>query len=325
MRRMLRGLGAACLALCVSHAAVAAAAETGSDYPSRPIRLIVPYAVGGSTDTVARQYADLLGRALKQTVIVENKPGGSTNIGNKYVADAKPDGYTLLYTTGQLTQTPSFGPFPAIDPTKTLEAVSLILTSPQMLAGNKNLKFSTPEELVAAAKKNPKKITVASAQLQLYVNLLNVRAGIELVSIPYKGGSPAVMDTIAGRTDLVMGQPPVLLPFLRSGKLKPIGLLSKEHSSALPGVKTFAEAGAADMELTTWNGVFAPKGTPASVIDRLSRATKIALADPSLARFASEGLHIQYSTPAQLTERVARTLREWKELAKAYPDLGQAH
>jgi len=322
MRRMLRRIGTACLAFFMGHAALAAAADP--DYPSRPIRLIVPYAVGGSTDTVARQYADLLGRVLKQTVIVENKPGGSTNIGNKYVAEAKPDGYTLLYSTGQMTQTPSFGPFPAIDPTKSLEAISLILTSPQMLAGNKDLKFSSPEGLIAAAKKNPKSITIASAQLQLYVNLLNVRAGIELLSVPYKGGSPAVMDTIAGRTNLVMGQPPVLLPFIHSGALKPIGLLSKEPSDALPGVKTFADAGVSDLELTTWNGVFAPKGTPTVVINRLSHATKVALSDPSLARFASEGLKIQASTPAQLSERVAQNVLAWKKLATAYPDLAQA-
>ncbi|AUL16997.1 tripartite tricarboxylate transporter substrate-binding protein [Bordetella bronchiseptica] len=319
MGKTLRVLGAACLCL-----AAAAAAKTGPDYPSRPIRLIVPYAVGGTTDIVARQYAELLGRELKQTVVVENKPGASTNIGNKLVADADPDGYTLLYGTGQMTQTMTFGPFPAIDPTASLAAVSLVLTSPQMIAGNNDLKFSTPAGLIAAAREQPRHISIASAQLQLYVNLLATQAGIDLLHVPYKGGSPAVTDTIGGRTHLVMGQPPVLLPFIRNGALKPIAMLSKERIDALPDVQTFAEAGVPDLELMTWNGVFAPKGTPAAVIDRLSQATGAALSDPSLARLANDGLMIQASTPAQLTQRVAQDVGAWKQLAQKYPDLAQA-
>jgi tripartite-type tricarboxylate transporter receptor subunit TctC len=315
-------LGAAFLAFCMGYGTIAAAAEAG--YPARPIRLIVPYAAGGSTDLAARQYAELLGRELKQTVVVENKPGASTNLGNRFVSDAEPDGYTLLYGTGQMTLALTFGPFPAIDPTKSLEAVSLILTSPQMLAGNTKLEFSSPEELIAAARKNPKAISVASAQLQMYVNLLNTQANIELLSVPYKGGAPAVTDTIGGRTNLVMAQPPVLLPFIQSGALKPIAMLSKERSKVLPNVKTFAEAGASGMNITSWNGVFAPKGTPAAVIDRLSRASKIALAGPSWASLESQGLEIQWSTPARLTELVAHDVLAWKQLAKTHPEFVQS-
>lgn len=321
MGSMLRRLGTALWACCAGYSALAVGATT--DYPSRPIRLIVPYAVGGTTDLVARQYADLLGRELKQSVVVENKPGASTNIGNKLVADADPDGYTLLYSTGQMTQTITFGPFPAIDPTVSLAPVSLVLTSPQMIAGNNDLKFSSPEGLIEAARARPKGISIASAQLQLYVNLLSTQADIELLHVPYKGGAPAVTDTIGGRTNLVMAQPPVLLPFIRNGALKPIAMLSKERNAALPEVRTLAEAGVADLELITWNGVFAPKGTPTAVIERLAQATKAALSDPSLERLANDGLMIQASTPAQLAERVVRDMQSWKQLAKDHPDLVQ--
>lgn len=323
MESTLRALVAAISLSCAGYSA--AAKSEAAEYPSRPIRMIVPYAVGGTTDLVARQYAELLGRELKQTVVVENKPGASTNIGNRLVADADPDGYTLLYSTGQMTQTMTFGPFPAIDPTVALAPVSLILTSPQMIAGSTSQKFSSPEELIEAAKAKPKGISIASAQLQLYVNVLSSQAGIELLHVPYKGGAPAVTDTIGGRTNLVMGQPPVLLPFIRNGALKPIAVLSKERIAALPGVKTFAEAGVPALDLVTWNGVFAPKGTPAAVIDRLSQATRAALADPSLQRLASDGLTIQPSTPAQLAERVARDVDSWKQLAKDHPNLAQVH
>lgn len=323
MENTLRVLVAAVSISCAGYSA--AANSEATEYPSRPIRMIVPYAVGGTTDLVARQYAELLGSQLKQTVVVENKPGASTNIGNRLVADAEPDGYTLLYSTGQMTQTMTFGPFPAIDPTVALEPVSLILTSPQMIAGNKNQEFSSPEELIEAAKAKPKGISIASAQLQLYVNVLSSQAGIELLHVPYKGGAPAVTDTIGGRTNLVMGQPPVLLPFIRNGALKPIAVLSKERIAALPEVKTFAEAGVPALDLVTWNGVFAPKGTPAAVIDRLSQATRAALAHPSLQRLANDGLTIQPSTPAQLAERVATDVRSWKQLAKDHPNLAQVH
>ncbi|QKH36853.1 hypothetical protein FOC84_18675 [Achromobacter pestifer] len=321
MGNTLRALSAAMSVLLAVYPAVTASAAT--EYPSRPIRMIVPYAVGGTTDLVARQYAELLGRELKQSVVVENKPGASTNIGNRLVADADPDGYTLLYSTGQMTQTVTFGPFPAIDPTAALAPVSLILTSPQMIAGNPDQKFSSPEELIEAARAKPKGISIASAQLQLYVNVLGAQAGIELLHVPYKGGAPAVTDTIGGRTNLVMGQPPVLLPFIRNGALKPIAVLSKERIAALPEVRTFAESGVPALELVTWNGVFVPKGTPAAVIDRLSKATKAALDDPSLARLANDGLTIQSSTPEQLAELVASDVRSWKQLAKDNPDLAQ--
>ncbi len=292
-------------------------------FPSRPIRLIVPYAPGGSTDQMARQYAELMRKELKQTVLIENRPGASTNIGNKLVATSEADGYTLLYATGQLAQSFVFGPFPAIDPVASLEPVSMVVTSPQMIAANKDQKIGSPEELIAAAKANPKGISIASPQLQLYVSVLEAAAGIKLLHVPYKGGSPAVTDTVGGRTNLVMGQPPVLMPFIKSGQLKPVAILSKDPFEALPDVKTFAQAGVQTVNILTWNGVFAPKGTPASVIKRLSDASEIALADPSLKKMANEGLMVQSSTPAQLGDWLASEMAVWKRVAKSNPELVQ--
>lgn len=314
------------MSLLVITAASFASTATAADaaFPSRPIRLIVPYAAGGSTDMMARQYAELLRQELKQTVVIENKPGASTNIGNKMVADAVADGYTLLYATGQLAQSFVFGPFPAIDPVSMLEPVSMVVTSPQMIAANKDAKISSPEELIAAAKAKPNGVSIASPQLHLYVSFLEAAAGIKLLHVPYKGGSPAVTDTVGGRTSLVMGQPPVLAPFIKSGQLKPVAILSKEPFAGLPDVKTFAQAGVQTVNILTWNGVFAPKGTPASVIKRLFEASQIALADPSLKRMADEGLLVQSSTPAQLGDWLATELANWKQVAKNNPELVQA-
>lgn len=321
MRNRLRNWSVVIGLFCVAVTAVGAA--TDAEYPSRPIRLIVPYAPGGSTDLVARQYAELLKQELKHTVLVENRPGASTNIGNKIVADAEPDGYTLLYATGQVVQSFVFGPHPAIDPKAALEPVSLVLTSPQMIAANKDQKISSPEELIAAARANPKGISIASAGLQLYVNVLQSGTGIELLHVPYKGGAPAVTNTIGGSTNLVMGQPPVLLPFIRKGLLKPVALLSKEPSPILPDVKTFAQVGAGNINLVTWNAIFAPKGTPASVIKRLSQATQVALADPSLQKLSGDGLIVQSSTPSQLADRVTSEIELWRDQAKRNPELVQ--
>lgn len=319
MHIKLRTLWTACMATCLGYATTATGSS--SSFPSKPIRLIVPYAVGGTVDTVARQYGDLLGRALKQVVIIENKPGASTNIANKLVATADPDGYTLLFGTGLMTQAVTFGPFPAVDPIESFEPVSLILTSPQMIAANTKQPFLDPKSFLTAAKASPGKISIASAQLHLYVNLLQSKSGAKLLHVPYKGGSPAVMDTIGGRTDMIMAQPPVLMPLISRGDLKPIAVLSKERLAALPNVKTFAEAGLPSVEIVSWYGTFVPKGTPTQVIDRLSKATQTALSDPAWARIENEGVVIQSSTPEQLAQRVKNDVQFWKSVARDYPDL----
>lgn len=321
MNIRLRASGIAILTITVCSAAATTASE--KNYPSRPIRLIVPYAVGGTTDMIARQYGDLLSRELKQSVIIENKPGASTNIGNKFVASADPDGYTLLFGVGQMTQTVTFGPFPAVDPVASLEPISLIMTSPQMIAANTKQGFSSLESFLNATKEAPDKISIASAQLHLYVNVLNAKAGIKLLHVPYKGGSPAVTDTIGGRTNVVMAQPPVLMPFILSGDLKPIVVLSKERVDALPDVMTFAELGLPDLVIVTWNGLFAPKGTSDKVVARLAQATQTVLSDPSLKRLANDGLKIQSSSPKQLAERVKADIEFWRKFAADYPDLAK--
>lgn len=318
--RLTSGLVAVLSTLCLSQASAA----TAKDYPAKPIRLIVPYAVGGSTDMVARRYADLLGRKLGQTVIIENKPGASTNIGNRIVADSTADGYTLLYGVSQITQTVSFGPFPAVDPVASLAPVSLILTSPQMIAANAQQPYTDAAGFLQAARKAPNSVSIASAQLHLYVGLFSSQAGITLLHVPYKGGAPAVTDTIGGRTDVVIGQPSVLLPFIRDGQLKAIGVMSQKRIAALPNVPSFQEAGLPGFEIVTWNGIFAPKGTPKDIINKLAAATKEALNDPSLGKLEADGIYVESSTPEQLTARVKRDMTFWKKLAADHPELATA-
>ena len=302
------------LGLLPAHAAHA------SGYPEKPVRLIVPFATGGTTDTLARQYADLLGRALGQSVIVDNRPGASGNIGNRIVADAQPDGYTLLFGSGQMTQTVTFGPFPAVQPGD-LAPVSMLASSPQIIATPANSAYQDVASLIAAARKAPGTISMATAQLHLYAGLLNQRAGIDLLHVPYKGGAPALVDTVSGRTDLVMSQSPNLLQYLESGQLRALGILARERLAILPEVPTFEEAGVPDLEIVSWFGLFAPKGTPAAIVARLEAETRKAIAAPAMDTLARQGLKLEASTPQELGRRVTRDTAYWKQLASENPDL----
>lgn len=307
----------ATLVACFVALTTSAAAQT---YPDKPVRLVVPFAPGGTTDSLARQYAKLLGDSIGQSVIVENRPGASGNIGNRVVADAAPDGYTLLFGSGQMTQTVTFGPFPAVPP-EALQPVSLLAESPQIIAASTKSPYKNLDELLSAARKAPGSVSLATAQLHIYAALLDQRADVKLLHIPYKGGAPALMDTVGGRTDLVMSQAPVLLPFLKGGELRALGVMAKQRVSVMPDVPTFEEVGVKDLEVISWFGVFAPAGTPRDVIDRLASETAKAAKHPAMEEMVKQGLQIGASTPEELAARVKREIDHWKQVGKDNPDL----
>lgn len=307
--------------LAVVSAALPAAALAQETWPSRPVRLVIPYPPGGTTDIVGRALAEAMSRELGQPVQVDNRPGGGTNIGADQVVNARPDGYTVLF--GGITQVvnPTFGPKPSFDTLTALEPVGQIASAPFMIAANPALPIGSAKELIAAAKAKPDRLTVSSAQLDLFVELLNERAGMKLLHVPYKGGAPASADAIGGQVDMVFAQVPALLTHLRGGRLKPIAVTSESRFPALPDTPTFREIGI-DYDVNPWFAMFAPAGTPKPVIARLSQAMQAALTSPAMIeRIRSVGAEPGFSTPDELAARMRRDTAFWQDVAKQLPHL----
>lgn len=323
MQRILKAVGvfiwtaSACFLLATAGAALAAEA-----YPSRPLTIVVPYPPGGTTDLVARQFGERLGRELGQTVIVENKPGGGTNIGAEAVARAKPDGYTLLFANNAQVLNNYFGPVPSFEP-GALEPVSLVARVAFVLAANPHTPFNTGAELLAAAKAAPGKLTVSSAQLDVYVALLNSKAGIQLLHVPYKGGAAATTDAMSGQVNMVFALVPVLLPQIQAGKLKPLAVTSGKRLTWLPDTPTLTELGV-DYDINIWYGLMVPAGTPKAVVQRLANATHKVLDIPALQeRIRAAGAEPASSRPEDFKTQLKAEGQFWQETAKALPNLVQ--
>lgn len=309
-------------AVLVAACAGAAALAGAQDYPREPVRLIVPYPPGGSTDVIARLYAEGLGKELGQPIVVDNRPGASTNIGSEAVARAKPDGYTVLFGGGGPTLNSVFGPKPSFDPMTGLDAVSMIARVPFMVAANPRVPFGNVREMVSTVRAAPGKYSISSAQLNVYVELMKERAGTDILHVPYKGGAQAATDAVAGQVDMVYALVPVLLPQVQSGKLKAIGVSSARRLTAvLPDVSTFAEAGV-DYDIGTWYALQVPPGTPAPVVARLARATRAIVAQPAFVeRLTAIGAEAVASTPAEMRRQMQQQQAVWTRLAKAVPSL----
>jgi tripartite-type tricarboxylate transporter receptor subunit TctC len=276
-------------------------------WPERPVRLVVPFAPGGTTDIIARHYLDFLRTRLGQLVVVENRPGASTNIGAELVARAEPDGTTLLLGAGLLISNPIWGPKPSFDPATAFAPVSMVADTQFLLAAGPRFKAEAPAGLVAAARTAPGRISVSSAQLDLTVARLSQALGIQLQHVGYRGGAPAMTDAIAGQVDMVVALVPVLLPAVREGQLRPIGVTGPRRSPVLPEVPSLVEAGYPAANEMSWNAVFAPAGTPAEAIDRLAAETRAFASDPALGqRLREQGIEPRASTPAELADFLAR-------------------
>ncbi|UHL65453.1 tripartite tricarboxylate transporter substrate binding protein [Paralcaligenes sp. KSB-10] len=290
-------------------------------YPTRTIHIIIPYSPGGSTDFVSRLFAKNLSERLGQAVIVENRPGASTNIGSDAAAKAAPDGYTLLISDGAHIWNSVFGPKPPFNPLSALLPVSLIAQMPFVVAANPKIKFPTIKELIAAAKAAPGKFTISSASVRIFVELMNARAGMKLLHIPYKGGALAASDAIAGQVDMVFAALPALLPFIQSGKLKPLGVTSLKRSAALPSVPTLAEIGV-NYDISIRYILYAPAGTPVSIQNRLAQATREIIQQKDFSqRLLAVGGEVAPSRPDELSAQIRRDLTMWQQVAKQLPDL----
>ena len=308
------------LATCAGYAGGVAAQAA---YPGKPITLIVPTSPGGTTDIAARMLADPLGKALGQTVIVDNRGGASGGIAAVAVKRAEPDGHTLLMQySGYHVITPNVVKQSAQWEAKDLQAVANVLSAPQVIVVRDALPVKTLAELIAYAKANPGKLSYASSgngSLQHVTGaMLEQQAGITMTHVPYKGTGPALQDLLGGQVDLTFGTPPPYMPFIQSGKLRALAVTGTTRVSSLPNVPTAAEAGMPKLDATSWFGVFAPAKTPKPVIDKLTAEIAKVMATPAFKQKAAElGGTADYMNPQQLTDYSKSELARWAQVVKA--------
>lgn len=313
--------------LIASSAAAASAAAFSSRtaradaaWPNRPVHLIVPLAAGGPTDTVARVLADRLSQMWGQQVVVENKPGGGTNVANEYVARADPDGYTALYATSSLATNVGLYRTLSYDPAKDLAPVSLVAKFPFFMIVPNSSPAKTVGEFIADAKANPGKRIMASpgagSAPQLAEVLFMQMAGIKMVEVPYHGAAPALVDLIPGRVDCYFGSGE-LLTYSRSGQVRALATTGAERSPAEPELPTIAESGLPGYAVDSWQGVFLPAKTSHDVINKMSADIVAALAMPEIRdKLAHNAYAAQGSTPEELRKWLAADTAKWTGVIK---------
>jgi len=291
-------------------------------FPSKPIKIVVPYTPGGPTDIPARLVGQKLSELFGQPVIIDNRPGAGGNIGADAVAKAPADGYTLLLVTTGHAINPAIYPKLGYDLTKDLVAVSQLTSSPMVVTVNPGLGVNSIQELIALAKAKPGTVSFGSAgngsSTHLAPELFSMMAGIKMNHIPYKGSAPALTDVMAGTTQVAFDYMTSAMPFVRDGKLKGLATTGAARSPAAPDLPTVAEAGVPGFEVIGWNGVMAPAGTPPEVIAKLNAAIKQALATREVAeRIAGLGASVQWNTPADFGAFVKAEVAKWGKVAKA--------
>jgi len=289
----------------------------------RPIRLVVPFTPGGSTDILARALAPKLAAALGQNVIVDNKPGAGGSLGAAEVAQAAPDGQTLLMGhIGTLAVNVSLYPKLAYDPVKSFAPVAWVARVPNVLVVNAASGIGSLKELIARAKARPGQMSYSSggngSAAHIAFEYFKLRAGIFMTHIPYRGTAPSVTDLISGQVDATFTGTPAVLPHIRSGRLRALAVSSTARIAALPEVPTVAESGFPGFEADQWYGIVAPAGTPPAVVARLNAEIHKALALPDVARqLAAEGAVPTPGPPQAFGELIAREIPRWREVIKA--------
>ncbi|MGZ5033597.1 MAG: tripartite tricarboxylate transporter substrate binding protein [Usitatibacter sp.] len=312
-RRMPLWLGTLALAI-----ATAAAAE---EWPTRAVRFIVPYPPGGGTDIIARIVQDRLSKGLGQPIIIENRGGAGGVLGTEVVAKAAPDGYTFLFTLSSHTINPLLQKL-SYDVERDFVPVSLVASLPQILAVNPSLPIHSVAELIAAAKASPGTLAFASVgngtPSHIAGELLKMRVGIDMIHVPYRGGGPAVTDTIAGQVPLIFVSIPVAMPYVKSGRLRPLAVTTLKRSPAAPDVPTMAEAaGLPDYEVDSWYGVFAPAKTPTAIVARMREELAKTVNLPEIREMLlQQGADAVGSTSEELGRVVTAELAKWAPIIR---------
>ena len=305
------------LATLISSATVAQ-----SNYPTKPINFIVPYGAGGSADSRSRQLAQKMSLLLKQAIVIDNKPGAGGNIGTEFIARAAPDGYTIgmgNFAPMAVNKT-LFGNL-RYDPETDLSPIVLVEKGPLVLVVNPNSPYKTINDIVAAAKAKPGVLTFSSGGIggshQLSAELFELNAGISMIHVPYKSGSAALTDLMAGNVDIMFDQMYSAVPSIKAEKLRPIAITSKKRSPLLPNVPSFTELGYPKVEVLNWQGLIAPKGTPKAIIDKLNAAANEALKDPGLRELMlSQGNEIGGGSPAEFAALIKSESIKWSAVVK---------
>jgi tripartite-type tricarboxylate transporter receptor subunit TctC len=317
-----RLLAAAAIALAGA-ACPSVAAETAEAYPSKPIRVIVGFAPGGSADFTARNVGQALTEIFGQQVVVDNRAGASGMIGLNLAANAAPDGYTLAEAT---MTTHGIGPnlykkMP-YDPVKSFEPIALMVRVPLVMFAHASVGGTTLKDVVALLKANPQKYRYASAgngsPPHLAAELFKLKAGVDLLHVPYKGTGAAVPDVVSGQINFMIDGPPPFLGHVKAGRLRALATANDKRLEALPDVPTFAEQGYTGMEAGLWYGMLAPKGTPRAVVDRLNGAINQALKQPDVRqRFTAASIEVIGGSPQEFADYIQAELKRWGEVARA--------
>lgn len=303
-------------------AGASAVAEDAKDYPSRAVTIVVGFAPGGASDITARLLAGKLAQSLGKPFIVENRPGADSNIGTEQVVRAKPDGYTLLLETVANATNMSVYKNPGYDTVRDLSPIVMVMTTPSVLVVTSALPVNDLRSLIALSKAQPGRISFASSgkggSTHLAGELLKQRAGLEIVHVPYAGAAPAMRDVIAGHVSMgFMATLGALAP-MQSGLLRPIAVAHFQRLDELPDVPTMAEAGLADFEVSSWNGLAGPAGLPRPVVDKLNAAVNRILAMPDVQRrFRGLGAHTVGGSPMQFADHVAGQTQRWRDVVQA--------
>lgn len=304
-------------ALATVAAAVPARAQT---WPAKPIRLIVPYPPGGTTDLLGRGIGQKLSESLGQQVVIENRPGAGGSIGADLAAKSRPDGYTLLLgTIATHAINPNLYPDNPYDPVKDFAPVALVATMPNLLVVNPSVPAKSVRELIALARSKPGALAFASAgsgtTQHLSGEIFKKMAGIDMLHIPYKGNAPAVTDLVGGQVQVMFDNIPISLQQVRAGKLRALAVTGPKRSGVLPDVPTIAEAALPGYSVTSWFALFAPAGTPAAIVARLNKQTNMALADRVLRQqLVNQGIEPSSGTAGQLAAHVQAELLRWKKI-----------
>jgi len=298
-------------------------AALAQSYPVRPIKIIMPFPPGGAGDAGARILADGLTHHLKQTVYVENRPGANGSIGAEYVAKSAPDGYTLLFgSMGTLTINPVLYEKQSFSVDKDLLPISKVFDTALLIVGNPSAPFTNLDAFIAYVKKNPSKLSYASggngSSTHMSAELFKYFTGTEITHIPYKGNGPALMDLLAGNVDIMFDQVASSAQYVNAGKLTAFAVTSPQRHSLLPNVPTVKELGYPALEMSAWSAVMAPSRTPKPIIDRLSKAIGLVLADSSIkSRIENLGGSVSSSSPAGLTVILHDEQERWKKVIQS--------
>lgn len=296
---------------------------SAQNFPDRTITLVVPNPPGGLVDTSARLLSEPLSRVIGQTVVVDNKPGASGNIAYQYVANAKPDGYTLLISySGYHVGNPALMDKLPWDPIKDFSPVALLTVSTNVIAVHPSVPVNNLKELIAYAKANPGKLNYASqgngSVSHIGTEMFKQSTGTDMVHVPYKGSGPAIQDVLAGQVQVFITTPPSVMQHVQSGKLKGLAVTGKNRHPGMPNVPTTAEAGLPSFQLESWVALYAPAGTPAPVISKLADSVKKSLALPEVKeRSDAAGVELRYLNPAATDALVKKELPYWNKAIKS--------